>query len=86
MHEVELTPRAGVGKMPAGAIQLTVGVRSPKGDPLVDRTETLAPAQGQFWSPLRARFQPLEEGEHNLHLEIPAGVSQVKVKVRELRK
>jgi hypothetical protein len=85
-HEVELTPRAGAGKTPPGVIQLAVIVRSPKGATLLDQTQTLAPGQGQFWSPFRARFQPLEEGEHTMHLEIPAGVDEVKVKVRELRK
>ncbi|MBZ5611281.1 MAG: hypothetical protein LAP38_23715 [Acidobacteriia bacterium] len=86
MHEVELTPRAGAGKTPPGTIQLSVVVQSPKGQTLVNTTESLAPGQGQFWSPLRTRFQPLEEGEHSMHLEIPAGVNEVKVKVRELRK
>ena len=86
MEEIELTPRAGVGKTPADTIQLLVVVRSPKGKTLVDKAETLAPGQGQFWSPLRTQFQPVEEGEHSMHLEIPTGVSEVKVKVRELRK
>jgi hypothetical protein len=86
MEEVELTPRAGVGKTPPGTIQLLVVVRSPKGEKLVDKIETLAPGQGQFWSPLRTRFQPVEEGEHTMHLEIPTGVSELKVKIRELRK
>ncbi|MBZ5605788.1 MAG: hypothetical protein LAO79_26100 [Acidobacteriia bacterium] len=84
-HEVELTPRAGVGKAPAGSIPLVLVVRSPNGEKLVDMTGTLAPGQGQFWVPLRTRFQPLDEGEHTMHLEIPAGVDEVKVKVRELR-
>ena len=86
MEEIELTPRAGVGKTPSGTIQLQVVVQSPKGEKLVDKTEALAPGQGQFWSPLRTRFQPTEEGQHMMHLEIPTGVSEVKVKVRELRK
>ena len=86
MEEIELTPRAGGGKTPLGTIQLLVVVRSPKGEMLVDKTETLAPGQGQFWSPLRTRFQPTEEGQHTMHLEIPTGVAEVKVMVRELRK
>ncbi len=86
VHEVELTPRAGAGQAPQGAIQLNVAVRSPKGEVLLDKTETLAPGQGQFWTSLRARFQPLEDGEHSMHLEIPTGVNEVKIKVRELRK
>lgn len=86
VHEIELTPRAAAGKTAEGTIQLTMGVRSPRGETLVDQTATLAPGQGPFWSPLRARFQPREEGEHGMHLEIPAGVDEVKVKVRELRK
>lgn len=85
IHEVELTPRAGVGNTPSGPITLHVIVRSPNAETLVDTTETLAPAQTQFWSPLRTRFQPREDGEHPMHLEIPSGVSEVKVKVRELR-
>ena len=84
-HEVELTPRAGIGKMPRGSVQLSVVLRSPNGKTLLEKTETLAPAQGQFWFPLRAQFVPSEEGEHSMHLEIPAGVGEVKVKVRELR-
>ncbi len=86
VHELELTPRAEAGTTPSGPIQLSVVVRSPKGDTLAAKAETLAPAQGQLWSPLRTRFQPADEGEHSIHLEIPAGVNEVKVKVRELRK
>ena len=54
MHEIDLTPRAGAGKTPSGEIQLVVALRSPKGEILVDKTETLAPGQGQFWEIGRA--------------------------------
>lgn len=85
-HEVMLIPSASEGEAPTQPIKLVVAVRSPAGMPLLDKTESLEPMSAQYWATMRARFQPVEQGDHMLHLEIPAGVHEVQVEVREVRK
>ncbi len=86
LQEIELTPKAHTGSAPSGPIQLKVSVLSPSGETMLDKTETLAPGQGLYWSVLRTNFQPAEYGAHTMHLEIPSGVDEVKVHVREVEK
>ena len=85
-HQIELTPRAQAGQKPTDSIPLHFIVRTPKGDILAEKQETLAPGSGMYWSPLRMEFQPVEAGEYLLHLDIPNGVNGVKVRVHELRR
>lgn len=85
-HQIELTPRSESGQNATGSIPLHFIVRTPQGDILAEKQETLAPATGRYWSPLRMQFQPVEAGEYLLHLDIPSGVGSVKVRVHELRK
>ncbi len=85
-HEIQLTPRAPYGKNATGPIPLHFIVRTHKGEILVEKQATLAPAAGRYWAQLRMEFQPVESGEYLMHLDIPSGVSSVLVRVRELRK
>jgi hypothetical protein len=85
-HQIELTPRVAYGEKPTSSIPLHFIVRTPKGEILAEKQETLAPGTRNYWSPLRTQFQPVEAGEYLLHLDIPSGVKAVKVRVHELRK
>jgi len=86
LQEIQLSPRTRAGDTPAAPIQLKMSVLSPSGKTMVEKTETLAPAKGLYWSVLQANFQPIEHGEHSMKLEIPSGVSEVRVRVREIKK
>ncbi len=85
-HQIELKPRSSSGQTPTVSIALHLILRTPKGDVLAEKQETLAPGTDRYWSPLRTEFQPVEAGEYSLHLDVPAGVAYVKVRVHELRK
>jgi len=86
VHQIELKPRSSSGQTPTVSIALHLILRTPKGDVLAEKQETLAPGTDRYWSPLRTEFQPVEAGEYSLHLDVPAGVAYVKVRVHELRK
>ena len=86
LHELELRPKIRGANPPANPVHIKFTVRSPNGITLAEGASDLAPAQKLRWQPLRARFQPREEGEHTLLLEIPQPVSSVDVIVREVNK
>ncbi len=85
-HQLVLTPKAWGGKAPSEPLRLHYAVQSPKGEILAQGEQELAPAQKLRWSPLRAEFQPREEGEHKLILEVGKPAFGVDIIVRELRK
>ncbi len=86
LHQIELTPRSQSGQNATGPVALHFIVRTPQGEILAEKQETLTPGTGRDWSPLRTEFQPVGAGEYSLHLDVPAGVAYVKVRVHELRK
>ena len=85
-HELVLTPKIRGGTPPDRPVHLRFMVRSPDGATLAEGASDLAPAQRLKWQPLRAQFQPRQEGEHTLILEIPQPVSSVDIIVREVKK
>jgi hypothetical protein len=85
-HQLELRPKIRGGSPPTQAVHLRFAVHSPKGEILAQGEQDLAPDKGLRWSSLRAEFQPPEEGDHVLFLDIPQPVSSVDIVVRELRK
>jgi hypothetical protein len=85
-HQLELRPKIRGGNPPSQPVHLRFEVRSPKDEILAHGEQDLAPGQGLRWSSLRAEFQPHEEGDHVLVLDIPQPVSSVDIIVRELRK
>ena len=85
-HQIELTPKAWGSNSPSQPVRLHYALRSPKGEILAEGEEELAPAQKLQWSPLRAEFQPREEGEHQLILAVGKPAGSVDIIVRELRK
>ena len=84
-HLLEFTPVARAGEQAAGPLILRYEVRSPKGEIVAQGRETVMPAQGDKWSTLRTQFQPRDEGEHTMLLEIPKPAGEVKVKIRVLK-
>jgi hypothetical protein len=84
-HRLELTPEIRGGDPPTKPVRLGFTVRSPKGEILAQGESELSPAKGLHWAPLRAEFQPKEEGEHSLKLEIFNPASSVDIRIRELR-
>jgi hypothetical protein len=97
----DLVPRIRGENHPQQPVHLKFTVRSPREDSLAEGEGDLAPAKpewrwsGHFWpvrweplrwQPLRGEFQPREEGEHTLTIEIPQPVRSVDIFVRELRK
>lgn len=86
VQAIELTPRARMGESPSAPVTVAFTVRSPQKTVLAQGRESVAPSQNQFWSAIRAQFQPAEGGEHMLSIEIPDPVGEVQVFVRELRK
>ena len=85
-HQLELRPRIRGRNPPTMPVHLRFTVRAPKGEILAQGEQDLAPDRGVSWSSLRAEFQPPEEGDHVLVLDIPQPVRSVDVIVRELRK
>jgi hypothetical protein len=100
-HRFDLVPRIRGENPPQKPVHLKFTVRSPKGDILAESGGDLAPANPEWkwlghlwpvrweplrWQPLRGEFQPREEGEHMLTIEIPQPVRSVDIFVRELRK
>jgi hypothetical protein len=83
---LELTPRIRGEQAPSQAVHLKFEVQSPTGEILAQGEQDLAPGKGFRWSTLRAEFQPHEEGDHVLILEMPAPVGRVDIVVKELRK
>ena len=86
VHQIELKPGTSSGQTPTVSIALHFILRTPNGDVLAEKQETLAPGTDRYWSPLRTEFQPVEAGEYSLHLDVPDNVSFVRVRVHELRK
>jgi hypothetical protein len=86
VHQIELKPRSSSGQTPTVSIPLHFILRTTKGDILAEKQAILAPGTDRYWLPLRTEFQPVEAGEYSLHLDVPRGVSYVKVRVHELRK
>lgn len=85
-HQIELTPEIRGANPPREPLHLRFKLRSPKGEILAAGEQDLSPGQKLRWMPLRAQFQPHEEGEHTLTLDIPQPASSVDVRVREIRK
>ena len=85
-HELELRPKIRGGNPPSQPLHLRFALRSSTGDILAQGEQDLPPAKGLRWSSLRAAFQPRQEGDHVLVLDIPQPVSSVDIVVRELRK
>ena len=85
-HQIELRPKIRGGTPPSQPLHLRFAVHAPKGEILAEGEQDLAPGKGLRWSSLRAEFQPRQEGDHILLLDIPQPVSSVDIIVRELRK
>jgi hypothetical protein len=85
-HQLELRPKIRGGNPPSQPVHLRFAVRSPKNEILEKGEQDLPPGRGLRWTSLQAEFQPREEGEHVLLLDIPQPVSSVDIIVRELRK
>jgi len=96
-HRFELVPRIRGNDPPQQPVHLKFTLRSPKGEALAQREGDLAPAKWEWyrwrnsgapmrWNPLRGEFQPQEEGEYTLAVEIPQPVQRVDIFVRESRK
>jgi hypothetical protein len=85
-HQLELRPKIWGANAPDKPVHLAFKVRSPKGETIAEGEGDLAPTQKLRWQPMMAQFQPREEGDHTLILEIPQPVSSVDVIVREVHK
>ena len=79
-HLLEFTPVARPGEQADGPLTLRYEVRSPNGQIVAQDRETVMPAQGDKWSILRAQFQPRDECEHTMLLEIPKPADEVKLR------
>ena len=86
VHDIEVLPRAPGGEKASGSVTLTITITSPKKAVLAQFQHTVNPAKGRAWSSIRERFQPTEEGDYEMAIEIPRAVGQVQVWVREVRK
>ena len=84
-HQLELRPKIRGGNPPTQPVHLRFAVSSPTGEILAQGEQDLAPGKGLRWSSLRAEFQPRQEGDHPLRLDIPQPVSSIDIVVHELR-
>jgi hypothetical protein len=85
-HQLELRPEIRGSNPPVKPVHLKFTVRSPKGETISQGEGDLAPAQKRRWKSLLAEFQPHEQGEHTLIVEVPQPVSSVDVFIREIHK
>ena len=85
-HQLVLTAKTWGGLVTTQSVRMHYTLQSPKGEILATGEQDLAPTQKLRWQPLRVDFQPQEEGDHQLILEIPRPVGSVDMIVRELRK
>ncbi len=90
----ELVPRIRGNDSPKQPVHLKYTLRSPKGETLAQGEGDLAPARWEWyrwgtsgqpmrWDALKGEFQPREEGDHLLILEIPQPVRRVDIFMRE---
>ncbi|HLJ49489.1 MAG TPA: hypothetical protein VKU01_25925 [Bryobacteraceae bacterium] len=97
-HELRMVPRIQGGNPPDRPIHMNYSVRTPKGQTVIEGQADLAPAPAEWtmlgrlwptrfqplrWKPLQAEFQPAEEGDYTLVLDIPQPVRSVDIFVRE---
>jgi hypothetical protein len=84
-HRIELTPKVWGGTQPAQAVLIRYTVQSPKSEILAQGEHEFDPAPKLRWAPWSIQFQPREEGEHKLVLEVPNAVGSVDIRIQELR-
>lgn len=85
-HQMVLTPVSQYGEQQTAPLTLGFEVHTPSGQVIAKGRETLAPARGSNWAPLKTEFVTPEEGEHKLVLEIPKPVRKVRVEITERKK
>ncbi len=85
-HQMVLTPVSQYGEQQTAPLTLGFEVQTPTGQVVAKGRETVPPAKGSNWAPIKAEFTTPEEGEHKLILEIPKPVRKVRVEITERKK